>query len=78
MDTLIYVYDCFVCTAPPLKLIDLPGLDQRIIDDKLVSFGMFYLDFETCFPLSCLKKQANQIKFLILVPVFNNQNVKKK
>ncbi|KAK4254482.1 hypothetical protein QN277_009860 [Acacia crassicarpa] len=24
-------------TAPPLKLIDLPGLDQRIIDDKMIS-----------------------------------------
>ncbi|KAK7263777.1 hypothetical protein RJT34_31374 [Clitoria ternatea] len=24
-------------TAPPLKLIDLPGLDQRIMDDKLIS-----------------------------------------
>lgn len=24
-------------TAPPLKLIDLPGLDQRIVDDKLIS-----------------------------------------
>lgn len=23
--------------APPLKLIDLPGLDQRIVDDKMVS-----------------------------------------
>ncbi|KAG4378237.1 hypothetical protein GLYMA_17G001500v4 [Glycine max] len=24
-------------TAPPLKLIDLPGLDQRIVDDKMIS-----------------------------------------
>ncbi|KAJ7946527.1 Dynamin-like [Quillaja saponaria] len=24
-------------TAPPVKLIDLPGLDQRIMDDKLIS-----------------------------------------
>ncbi|XP_061363526.1 dynamin-2A [Gastrolobium bilobum] len=24
-------------TAPPLKLIDLPGLDQRIMDDKIIS-----------------------------------------
>ncbi|XP_027333740.1 dynamin-2A-like isoform X1 [Abrus precatorius] len=24
-------------TAPPLKLIDLPGLDQRIMDDKMIS-----------------------------------------
>ena len=23
--------------APPLKLIDLPGLDQRIMDDSMVS-----------------------------------------
>ena len=23
-------------TAPPLKLIDLPGLDQRIVDDSMV------------------------------------------
>jgi dynamin GTPase len=26
-------------TAPPLKLIDLPGLDQRIVDDSMVSLG---------------------------------------
>ncbi|ESW25906.1 hypothetical protein PHAVU_003G075500 [Phaseolus vulgaris] len=24
-------------TAPPLKMIDLPGLDQRIVDDKMIS-----------------------------------------
>lgn len=25
------------CPAPPLKLIDLPGIDQRVVDDSTVS-----------------------------------------
>lgn len=25
------------CPAPPLKLIDLPGIDQRVMDDSTVS-----------------------------------------
>lgn len=41
-------------TAPPLKLIDLPGLDQRIVDDKMVSRHMlscpkFKFQIRVCF-----------------------------
>lgn len=33
-------------TAPPLKLIDLPGLDQRIMDDSLVRVCLIFLDLD--------------------------------
>lgn len=32
--------------APPLKLIDLPGLDQRIMDDSLVRVCLIFLDLD--------------------------------
>lgn len=31
----------FVFSAPPLKLIDLPGLEQRIVDESMVSCVVF-------------------------------------
>jgi hypothetical protein len=34
--------NCFI-PAPPLKLIDLPGIDQRAVDDSVVSvFNYFF------------------------------------
>lgn len=30
-------FPCKMTPAPPLKLIDLPGLDQRFMDDSMVS-----------------------------------------
>ena len=32
-------------SAPPLKLIDLPGLEQRIVDESMVSCSKFRLYF---------------------------------
>jgi hypothetical protein len=36
--------NCFI-PAPPLKLIDLPGIDQRAVDDSVVSvfFELLFL-----------------------------------
>lgn len=36
---IIITYFSLLIAAPPLKLIDLPGLDQRIVDDSMVSWG---------------------------------------
>lgn len=33
----VIVISCKMTPAPPLKLVDLPGLDQRFMDDSLVS-----------------------------------------
>lgn len=38
-----FVLPC--CTAPPLKLVDLPGVDKGHIDDALVSARLSIVDF---------------------------------
>lgn len=72
----LFMTGFFVSTAPPLKLIDLPGLDQRIMDDKLVRFGYVLLDLKNCFLFSCFKKQGNQKKFLDFITSFQKHNKK--
>jgi|APAra0007618257_1042622.scaffolds.fasta_scaffold00035_18 hypothetical protein len=39
VSVIIITYFSLLIAAPPLKLIDLPGLDQRIVDDSMVSLG---------------------------------------
>lgn len=53
-----------MCTAPPLKLIDLPGLDQRIVDDKMVSFEYILFGSLQTFFLNCFKKHGNTTAIL--------------